>query len=123
MVASGLWRQRHPQSRGALWRCPAELIVPSHRLLSYSTTPSVSHPQAIGIEVQSAREAYEQCVRHGGKGVQPPTYVNDAEGRGGVTLSEVYVYGDVVLRFISFDIPGGHGDEDGAERVMPRKAS
>lgn len=56
--------------------------------------------------------------------MQPPTYVNDAKGRGGVTLSEVHVYGDVVLRFISFDVLGDHGDEDGAvEKAMPRKAS
>lgn len=79
-----------------------------------------AHAQAIGIEVEDATHAYEQCLSHGGVGVQLPTEVADKEGRGVATISEVHAYGDVVLRFISFGgvtTGAGAGDEsvtDGA---------
>lgn len=70
--------------------------------------------QAIGIEVEDAQEAYEQCINNGGVGVQLPSYVEDENKRGGVVISEVHAYGDVVLRFISFVMhTGTEGDGAG----------
>lgn len=95
--------------------------------------------QAIGIEVEDAADAYNRCLERsrdtagtgtgtgggGGDGevgvvnpsVQPPTRVLDLDGRGAATISEVRAYGDVVLRFISFEEPkqeqGKQGEEEG----------
>eukprot|EP00904_Undaria_pinnatifida_P006365 jgi/Undpi1/2859/HiC_scaffold_14.g06236.m1 len=78
--------------------------------------------RAIGIEVDDAALAYEQCLSHSGRGgggsggvsvsVQPPARVTDRDGRGSATIAEVKAYGDVVLRFISFDghRAGGRGN-------------
>ncbi|CAN0364091.1 unnamed protein product, partial [Hapterophycus canaliculatus] len=70
--------------------------------------------QAIGIEVEDAAHAHDQCVKRGGidsvsASVQPPTRVTDFDGRGAATISEVRAYGDVVLRFISFEPEPGPG--------------
>eukprot|EP00752_Nemacystus_decipiens_P018320 g16436.t1 len=66
--------------------------------------------KAIGIEVEDAADAYEQCMARYGTagiaadaGIQPPTRVSDLDGRGAATISEVRAYGDVVLRFLSFE--------------------
>ncbi|KAG5182195.1 p-hydroxyphenylpyruvate dioxygenase [Tribonema minus] len=53
--------------------------------------------RAIGIEVEDAAAAYEQCTANGGTGVLAPTDCGN-----GVTVSEVAAYGDVVLRFVSY---------------------
>lgn len=53
-----------------------------------------------GLLVADATEAYEVSVANGAQGVRPPTRLED--GKGGVAVvSEVEVYGDVVLRYIS----------------------
>jgi 4-hydroxyphenylpyruvate dioxygenase len=62
--------------------------------------------RAIGMEVEDAAEAYAQCTANGGAGVLPPTDLG-----GGVTVSEVQAYGNVVLRFLSF---AGGADSDSA---------
>lgn len=85
--------------------------------------------QAIGIEVEDAAHAYEQCIERCGSdgssaSVRRPTRVTDVDGRGGATISEVRAYGDVVLRFISFEEPESKmvgegavgGDADGGGR-------
>lgn len=75
--------------------------------------------------MDDAALAYEQCVTHGGSGVgntsgagggvgvQPPARVTDRDGRGSATIAEVKAYGDVVLRFISFDHDSGNPAEAG----------
>ena len=67
--------------------------------------------QAVGIEVEDAEHAYEQCTAHGAVGVQAPTRVADQNGRGEVVISEVRAVGDVVLRFISFESAEGSSGE------------
>jgi 4-hydroxyphenylpyruvate dioxygenase len=54
------------------------------------------------VLVDDAREAYEASVAHGGKGVRSPTQLLDGVG-GSAVISEVELYGDVVLRYISGD--------------------
>lgn len=78
--------------------------------------------QAIGIEVEDAADAYRQCMARCGTAgvaanasVQPPTRVSDLDGRGAATISEIRAYGDVVLRFISFEAESGPKDEEGEE--------
>lgn len=55
--------------------------------------------------VDDAAQAYEQSVANGAKGVRPPVTLKadsagDA-GDAGVVVSEVALYGDVVLRYVS----------------------
>jgi hypothetical protein len=65
--------------------------------------PAHPHTPCIpGILVEDARQAYEASVQHGGKGVRAPTQLEDAAG-GSAVISEVELYGDVVLRYISGD--------------------
>eukprot|EP00879_Flechtneria_rotunda_P003380 GHRR01003608.1.p1 GENE.GHRR01003608.1~~GHRR01003608.1.p1 ORF type:complete len:199 (+),score=67.46 GHRR01003608.1:254-850(+) len=56
--------------------------------------------RAIGIYVSDAEDAYNVSVANGAKGVRSPTMVEDGEG-GAAVVSEVALYGDVVLRYIS----------------------
>lgn len=61
--------------------------------------------RAVGLEVADAREAYEAAVRRGGRGVLEPVELkhvkDDGCVRGRQIISEVELYGDVVLRFVS----------------------
>lgn len=61
--------------------------------------------RAVGVEVQDAKEAYEAALRNGAHGVLPPTDIpTNYEGQftGECQMAEVKLYGDVVLRFVSF---------------------
>ncbi|KAG2483092.1 hypothetical protein HYH03_018030 [Edaphochlamys debaryana] len=62
--------------------------------------------RSVGILVDCAKAAYEASVAHGGKGVRPPTELKDAATGTSQTVSEVSLYGDVVLRFVSGDFKG-----------------
>lgn len=55
-----------------------------------------------GLLVDDARQAFEESVANGGKAVRPPITLQDPSG-GSAVLSEVALYGDVVLRYISGD--------------------
>ena len=64
--------------------------------------------RAVGVEVQDARMAYESAVRNGAVSVLEPTSIpNYNNGEKEIVydcrIAEVSLYGDVVLRFISFD--------------------
>jgi 4-hydroxyphenylpyruvate dioxygenase len=48
--------------------------------------------------VADAAEAYHTSVKHGAKGVLEPIVMQDLEGGKAATISEVGLYGDVVLR-------------------------
>lgn len=65
--------------------------------------------KAIGIQVKDVKSAFEKSVANGAKPVQEPTFIPTCKGQldKGVTLegchlAEVALYGDVVLRYISF---------------------
>ena len=65
--------------------------------------------RAVGLKVRDAKAAYEASVANGAKGVLEPTFVPTcpAQVKKGVTskgcfMSEVELYGDVVLRYVSF---------------------
>lgn len=57
---------------------------------------------AAGLLVDDARQAYEASVANGGKGARAPVTLQDGAG-GTAVVSEVGLYGDVVLRFVSGD--------------------
>eukprot|EP00242_Pyramimonas_sp_CCMP2087_P016785 CAMPEP_0198211876 /NCGR_PEP_ID=MMETSP1445-20131203/25394_1 /TAXON_ID=36898 /ORGANISM="Pyramimonas sp., Strain CCMP2087" /LENGTH=443 /DNA_ID=CAMNT_0043886227 /DNA_START=137 /DNA_END=1464 /DNA_ORIENTATION=- len=58
--------------------------------------------RAVGILVDDARKAYEVTTANGGVGVTKPHVLEHRGEEGGsVTLSEVHLYGEVVLRFVS----------------------
>lgn len=61
--------------------------------------------RAVGVLVDDARDAYDQCVANGAKGVRTPVTLTHDNGESAV-VSEVELYGDVVLRFISGDYQG-----------------
>ncbi|XP_006357690.1 4-hydroxyphenylpyruvate dioxygenase [Solanum tuberosum] len=68
--------------------------VSSHR--SFTETHGLG-VRAIALEVENSRLAFSTCVSHGAKPVSEPVILNDE-----VVISEVHLYGDVVLRFVSF---------------------
>uniref|UniRef100_M4BWQ0 4-hydroxyphenylpyruvate dioxygenase n=1 Tax=Hyaloperonospora arabidopsidis (strain Emoy2) TaxID=559515 RepID=M4BWQ0_HYAAE len=63
--------------------------------------------RAVGIRVGDAQVAYELSVQNGGVGVQKPHTLTDKTSGKSTTISEVQLYGDVVIRWISGDFDGG----------------
>ncbi|KAL6041126.1 4-hydroxyphenylpyruvate dioxygenase [Balamuthia mandrillaris] len=57
--------------------------------------------RAMGVKVADAAEAYKKAVEHGGKGVLEPLTMTDEHGT--AVVSEIELFGDVVLRFVSDD--------------------
>lgn len=62
--------------------------------------------RALGIQVADAKEAYEVSVKHGGVGVLAPKLMKDDASGQTITISEVKLYGDVVIRWVSGDFKG-----------------
>ena len=65
--------------------------------------------KAVGVSVADARLAYDRAVKNGAEGrVEPhvlkPT--NEGEASGEMVISEILLYGDVHLRFVSGDYKG-----------------
>jgi len=65
--------------------------------------------RAIGLEVVNAKSAFDNAVKRGAKVIFEPTFVSTCLGQRdagvtstGCTMAEILLYGDVVLRFISF---------------------
>ena len=54
----------------------------------------------VGISVEDAKQAFEVAVQNGGRPVQEPTVLQGPDGQESV-MSEVEMYGDVVMRFMS----------------------
>lgn len=75
----------------------------THLFYTYPTLPRLG-PSFFspGLLVDDARQAYEVSVANGAKGGRPPTTLQDSAG-GCAVVSEVSLYGDVVLRYISGD--------------------
>jgi len=62
--------------------------------------------RALGIEVGDAVEAYETSVKNGAIAVLAPKVLTDAATGKTTTISEVQLYGDVVIRWVSGDFDG-----------------
>lgn len=70
--------------------------------------------KAIGLEVRDAKSAFEIAVAKGATPVMEPAFVETCAGQKkqgataeGCNMAEVALYGDVVLRFISYAEGGG----------------
>lgn len=72
--------------------------------------------RAVGVTVKDAAEAYRLSTENGAIGVTPPVTMEDKDGSK-VIVSEIVMYGDVVLRFVQLDayqgsfLPGYVKDE------------
>jgi len=58
--------------------------------------------RAVGTLVEDAEVAYHVSTEHGGRGVQAPVQLTDQATGVTMTVSEISLYGDVVLRFVSY---------------------
>ena len=54
-----------------------------------------------GVLVEDAAEAHRQATSHGARSALEPTMLSDEASATQQTVSEVELYGDVVLRFVS----------------------
>uniref|UniRef100_K3WDR9 4-hydroxyphenylpyruvate dioxygenase n=1 Tax=Globisporangium ultimum (strain ATCC 200006 / CBS 805.95 / DAOM BR144) TaxID=431595 RepID=K3WDR9_GLOUD len=62
--------------------------------------------RALGIKVADAKEAYEISVKNGAVGVLEPKALTDKVSGKSTVMSEVKLYGDVVIRWMSGDFDG-----------------
>ncbi|KAK9285342.1 hypothetical protein L1049_024533 [Liquidambar formosana] len=84
---------------------------------SASRAFSASHGlgvRAIAIEVEDAEVAFNTSVAHGAKPSSPPVVLD-----GRVVLSEVHLYGDVVLRYVSYKNPNPNPDSNPDSWFLP----
>jgi hypothetical protein len=58
-------------------------------------------PGLAGVLVEDAKEAYDKSTANGARGVLEPTTRHDAASDTEQVISEIELYGDVVLRFVS----------------------
>ncbi|EFJ35545.1 hypothetical protein SELMODRAFT_165961 [Selaginella moellendorffii] len=73
--------------------------------------------RAVGVRVEDAATAFRTSVEHGAIAVLEPTTMHDVHSGQELVLSEVALYGDVVLRFVSGGFDGPF--LPGYERVSP----
>lgn len=73
--------------------------------------------RAIALEVEDAEIAFRTSVAHGAKPSSPPIVLDDR-----AVLSEVHLYGDVVLRYISYKSPvsGDDAEDKPGSWFLPR---
>lgn len=73
--------------------------------------------RAVGIICSDAAQAYEISTANGAIGVQPPVTLTDEEAGTSLVYSEIKVYGDVNIRWMSGDFKGpflpGYENVDG----------
>lgn len=62
--------------------------------------------RALGLLVEDSEQAFEVATQHGATAVQKPVTLVDDQSSTSLTVSEVVLYGDVVLRFVSGDFTG-----------------
>ncbi|KAL0545955.1 hypothetical protein IC582_015859 [Cucumis melo] len=107
-------------------------IAAAHNLTPASTAsiPSFDHSvcrafsgthgfgaRAIALEVEDAEIAFRTSVTHGAKPSCPPIVLDNR-----AVLSEVHIYGDVVLRYISYKNPvsGDNGENKPDDWFLPK---
>ena len=61
----------------------------------------IAYRLGAGVLVEDARQAHDVSVAHGARSVLPPRELADAASGTSQVVSEVALYGDVVLRYVS----------------------
>ncbi|KAL8031160.1 hypothetical protein ABFX02_13G007200 [Erythranthe guttata] len=80
---------------------PSSASIPSFSLSAHRSFTS-SHGlavRAVAIQVESAFSAYSAAVSRGAVPVSPPVLLSDNK----TSIAEVHLYGDAVLRFVSYN--------------------
>ncbi|RZC49909.1 hypothetical protein C5167_018339 [Papaver somniferum] len=93
---------------------PSVAEIPMHTACAFSTSHGLG-VRAIAVEVDDAESAFNISVSYGARPSHPPIEINN-----GIIISEIQLFGDVVLRFISFKnsdpgvnfLPGFKGMKD-----------
>lgn len=76
---------------------------PAHRSFAWSHGLGV---RAVALQVESAFSAYSASVSRGAKPATPPILLSDNK----TAIAEVHLYGDAVLRFVSYGDNGASSD-------------
>ncbi|XP_028788319.1 4-hydroxyphenylpyruvate dioxygenase-like [Neltuma alba] len=71
--------------------------------------------RAIALEVENTKLAFDTSVTHGSKPTASPVLLDN-----GVMLAEVLLYGDVVLRYISYNDPSQASDPNPSNWFLPK---
>uniref|UniRef100_A0A2P2JY98 4-hydroxyphenylpyruvate dioxygenase n=1 Tax=Rhizophora mucronata TaxID=61149 RepID=A0A2P2JY98_RHIMU len=71
--------------------------------------------RAVAIEVEDAEIAFKTSVAHGAKSSAEPLVLDNR-----AVLAEVYLYGDVVLRYISYKNPNPNSENDPDSWFLPK---
>ncbi|KAK4787257.1 hypothetical protein SAY86_011090 [Trapa natans] len=80
----------HPSS-------PASIPTFSHRACREFAAIHGLGVRAISLEVEDAEAAFAASIAHGAKAISPPVFLD-----GHAVVAEVHLYGDVVLRYVSY---------------------
>ena len=64
--------------------------------------------RSIGIIVKDAKEAHDISVANGAISILPPTELHDEKHASSMIISEIKLYGDTVIRWISGDFNGSY---------------
>ncbi|KAJ9685976.1 hypothetical protein PVL29_015051 [Vitis rotundifolia] len=70
--------------------------------------------RAVAIEVDDAEGAFHTSVAHGARPMSPPVTMG-----GSVVISEVHLYGDTVLRYVSYKNPNPNANSDPSSWFLP----
>ncbi|KAL3754866.1 hypothetical protein ACJRO7_002030 [Eucalyptus globulus] len=72
--------------------------------------------RAIAVEVEDAAAAFHISITHGARPVSPPVVLDCA-----ATVAEVHLYGDVVLRYVSYKTPASNRNNSSPDSwFLPR---
>lgn len=82
--------------------------------------------RALGLEVKDAKAAFDASVANGARPVSEPTFVPTCHGQlskgqtaSGCYMAEVALYGDVVLRYLSFPDAENISSDKSDKRPLP----
>ncbi|KAJ1379662.1 Vicinal oxygen chelate [Sesbania bispinosa] len=70
--------------------------------------------RAVAVEVADASDAFNTSVAHGAIPASPPVHLDNR-----VVIAEVRLYGDVVLRYVSYNDPSHKSDPDPGKWFLP----
>ncbi|KAI4305947.1 hypothetical protein L6164_029272 [Bauhinia variegata] len=85
-----------------------------HACIAFSAAHGLA-VRAVAVEVENAEIAFATSVAHGAKPSSPPVVLDDR-----VVVAEVRLYGDVVLRYVSYKDPSQLSDPNPGSWFLPK---